>query len=35
MAQAPRLAGKKVVIFCDFAFEDLEVTYPKIRLEEE
>ena len=30
-----RLAGKRVVIFCDFNFEDLEVMYPKIRLEEE
>lgn len=25
----------KVALFCDFAFEDLEVMYPKIRLEEE
>ena len=31
----PCLAGKKVAIFVDFSFEDLEVTYPKIRLEEE
>ena len=26
---------KKVAMFCDFKFEDLEVMYPKIRLEEE
>lgn len=25
----------QIVIFCDFSFEDLEVMYPKIRLEEE
>ena len=25
----------QVVIFCDFNFEDMEVMYPKIRLEEE
>ena len=32
----PRLlAGKSVLIFCDFAFEDMELMYPKIRLEEE
>ena len=31
----PRLKGKTVVIFCDFAFEDMEVMYPKFRLEEE
>jgi putative intracellular protease/amidase len=31
----PRLAGKTVVIFVDFQFEDLELMYPKIRLEEE
>ena len=34
-AFAPRLTGKTVAIFCDFQFEDLEVMYPKIRLEEE
>ena len=32
---SPRLDGKTVVIFCDFNFEDMEVMYPKIRLEEE
>jgi len=26
-----RLSGKRIAIFCDFQFEDLEVTYPKIR----
>lgn len=31
----PKLVGKTVVIFIDFQFEDLEVMYPKIRLEEE
>lgn len=25
----------QIVIFCDFNFEDLEVMYPKLRLEEE
>ena len=30
-----RLAGKTIGIFIDFQFEDLEVMYPKIRLEEE
>jgi len=30
-----RLLGKTVVIFCDFQFEDMEVLYPKMRLEEE
>lgn len=30
-----RLVGKKVAIFCDFQFEDLELTFPKLRLEEE
>mmetsp|Transcript_22174 Transcript_22174/g.66578 ORF Transcript_22174/g.66578 Transcript_22174/m.66578 type:complete len:211 (-) Transcript_22174:25-657(-) len=39
MSDAPmfpkRLAGKRVAIFIDYAFEDLEVTFPKIRLEEE
>ena len=34
-AAALRLAGKVVGIFIDFMFEDLEVMYPKIRLEEE
>eukprot|EP00939_MAST-03C_sp_MAST-3C-sp1_P004588 g4588.t1 len=29
------LKGKKVAIFCDFKFEDMEVMYPKVRLEEE
>ncbi|KAJ1460866.1 protease/amidase [Pelagophyceae sp. CCMP2097] len=31
----PRLSGCRVAIFVDFTFEDLEVMYPKIRLEEE
>ena len=32
----PRLlAGKRVLIFVDFSFEDMELMYPKIRLEEE
>ena len=30
-----RLAQKTIGIFIDFQFEDLEVMYPKIRLEEE
>mmetsp|Transcript_3086 Transcript_3086/g.9400 ORF Transcript_3086/g.9400 Transcript_3086/m.9400 type:complete len:190 (+) Transcript_3086:941-1510(+) len=30
-----RLKGKRVAIFVDYAFEDLEVMFPKIRLEEE
>ena len=30
-----RLLGKRVAIFVDYAFEDLEVTFPKLRLEEE
>ena len=30
-----RLESKRIGIFIDFQFEDLEVTYPKIRLEEE
>ena len=29
------LAGKKVCMLLDFTYEDLEVCYPKIRLEEE
>ena len=29
------LAGKKIIMFCDFSFEDMEVMYPKVRLEEE
>lgn len=29
------MAGKTIGIFCDFNFEDLEVTYPRIRLAEE
>jgi len=32
---ATRLAGKTIGIFIDFQYEDLEVHYPKIRLEEE
>ena len=32
---AQRLAGKVVAIVVDFNFEDMEVMYPKIRLEEE
>ena len=35
MAFTPRLTGKTVVMFVDFSFEDMEVMYPKIRLEEE
>uniref|UniRef100_A0A7S2DKH8 DJ-1/PfpI domain-containing protein n=1 Tax=Octactis speculum TaxID=3111310 RepID=A0A7S2DKH8_9STRA len=31
----PALRGTRVVIFVDFMFEDMEVMYPKIRLEEE
>lgn len=31
----PRLVDKTIVIFVDFNFEDMEVMYPKIRLEEE
>ena len=30
-----RLAGLRVALFCDFKFEDMEVLYPKMRLEEE
>ena len=30
-----RLMGRNIVIFVDFQFEDLEVMYTKIRLEEE
>lgn len=30
-----RITGAKVALFCDYAFEDLEVTYPQKRLEEE
>lgn len=29
------LVGKTVAIFLDFAFEDMEVMYPKLRLAEE
>ena len=29
------LRGKTVVLFVDFSYEDLEVMYPKIRIEEE
>ncbi|KAJ8598985.1 hypothetical protein CTAYLR_009460 [Chrysophaeum taylorii] len=29
------LRGKAIAIFCDFQFEDMEVMYPKLRLEEE
>ena len=35
MPRIPALAGRTVAIFIDFSFEDLEVTYPKVRLEEE
>ena len=36
MAAFPkRLTGKTIVIFVDFTFEDMEVMYPKMRLEEE
>lgn len=31
----PLLAGKTVAILCDYTFEDMEVMYPKLRLEEE
>ena len=31
----PRLTGKTVVMFIDFSFEDMEVMFPKMRLEEE
>ena len=35
-AGRPRLlAGKRVCLFCDFNFEDMELMYPKMRLEEE
>ena len=30
-----RLEGLRVALFCDFKFEDMEVLYPKMRLEEE
>mmetsp|Transcript_15846 Transcript_15846/g.20822 ORF Transcript_15846/g.20822 Transcript_15846/m.20822 type:complete len:191 (+) Transcript_15846:122-694(+) len=30
-----RLVGKRVAYFCDYSFEDIEVIYPKMRLEEE
>ena len=29
------LAGKRICFFCDFSFEDMELMFPKIRLEEE
>ena len=29
------LVGKRVCLFCDFNFEDMELMYPKMRLEEE
>ena len=35
MAYTQRLAGKKVAIFIDYQFEDLEVTFPMLRLQEE
>lgn len=35
LAPLPMLSGKRIGIFIDFSFEDLEVTYPKVRLEEE
>ena len=35
MAYKTRLAGKKVAIFIDYQFEDLEVTFPMLRLQEE
>ena len=31
MAYTQRLAGKKVAIFIDYQFEDLEVTFPMLR----
>ena len=31
MAYSNRLAGKKVAIFIDYQFEDLEVTFPMLR----
>ncbi len=35
LAFPKRLAGKKVAIFIDYQFEDLEVTFPMLRLQEE
>ena len=29
------LVGKRIALFCDFQFEDMEAMYPKMRLEEE
>jgi len=34
-SRAKLCVGKRVCLFCDFAFEDLEAMYPKLRLEEE
>ena len=34
-AREKLLSGKRVCLFCDFQFEDMEVMFPKIRLEEE
>ena len=34
-ARAPALAGKTVAIFLDHKAEDMEIVYPKFRLEEE
>jgi len=31
----PKLMGRTIVMFVDFQFEDMEVMYPKTRLEEE
>lgn len=30
-----RLSNKKICIFADFSYEDLEIHYPMIRLQEE
>ena len=35
LAFPKRLTGKKVAIFIDYQFEDLEVTFPMLRLQEE
>jgi len=35
VAAQGRLIGKKIALFCDHKFEDMEVMWPKMRLEEE
>ena len=35
LAAQGRLIGKKIALFCDHKFEDMEVMWPKMRLEEE